>query len=59
DKRYGGANSVKVGEKMEGKMVSGVGRREGGVKRAGLYVIKHCKMRSVVLESGFVCSGVD
>ncbi|ARD57714.1 N-acetylmuramoyl-L-alanine amidase [Bacillus safensis] len=59
DKTYAAANSLKLAQNIQPKMVSALGTRDRGVKTAGFYVIKYSKMPSVLLETGFVSSPVD
>ncbi|WP_144469797.1 N-acetylmuramoyl-L-alanine amidase [Bacillus pumilus] len=59
DKTYASANSLKLAQNIQPKMVSALGTRDRGVKTAGFYVIKYSKMPSVLLETGFVSSPVD
>ncbi|MCM3138833.1 N-acetylmuramoyl-L-alanine amidase [Bacillus safensis] len=59
DKTNAAANSLKLAQNIQPKMVSALGTRDRGVKTAGFYVIKYSKMPSVLLETGFVSSPVD
>ncbi|MBT2572887.1 N-acetylmuramoyl-L-alanine amidase [Bacillus sp. ISL-51] len=59
DKTYQSANSLRLAQNIQPKMVSALGTRDRGVKTAGFYVIKYSKMPSVLLETGFVTSPID
>ncbi|MGE6630245.1 N-acetylmuramoyl-L-alanine amidase [Bacillus sp. NPDC077027] len=59
DKTSASANSLKLAQNIQPKMVSALGTRDRGVKAAGFYVIKYSKMPSVLLETGFVTSPID
>lgn len=59
DKTYQSANSLRLAQNIQPKMVSALGTRDRGVKTAGFYVIKYSKMPSVLLETGFVTSQID
>lgn len=59
DTTYAAANSIKLAQKVQPRMVSALGTRDRGVKTAGFYVIKYSKMPSVLLETGFVTSPID
>lgn len=59
DATYAAANSLKLAQKVQPRMVSALGTRDRGVKTAGFYVIKYSKMPSILLETGFVTSPID
>ncbi|UQZ94462.1 N-acetylmuramoyl-L-alanine amidase [Bacillus safensis] len=59
DTTYAAANSIKLAQKVQPRMVSALGTRDRGVKTAGFYVIKYSKMPSILLETGFVTSPID
>lgn len=59
DKTYQSANSLRLAQNIQPRMVSALGTRDRSVKTAGFYVIKYSKMPSVLLETGFVTSPID
>lgn len=59
DTTYAVADSLKLAQKVQSRMVSALGTRDRGVKTAGFYVIKYSKMPSILLETGFVTSPID
>ncbi|MGG3090782.1 N-acetylmuramoyl-L-alanine amidase [Bacillus safensis] len=59
DTTYAAANSIKLAQKVQPRMVSALGTRDRGVKTAGFYVIKYSRMPSILLETGFVTSPID
>ncbi|MBQ4841284.1 N-acetylmuramoyl-L-alanine amidase [Bacillus safensis] len=59
DTTYEVANSIKLAQKVQPRMVSALGTRDRGVKTAGFYVIKYSRMPSILLETGFVTSPID
>lgn len=59
DTTYAAANSIKLAQKVQLRMVSALGTKDRGVKTAGFYVIKYSKMPSILLETGFVTSPID
>lgn len=59
DTTYAAANSIKLAQKVQPRIVSALGTRDRGVKTAGFYVIKYSRMPSILLETGFVTSPID
>ncbi|MCY7479286.1 MULTISPECIES: N-acetylmuramoyl-L-alanine amidase [Bacillus] len=59
DTTYAAANSIKLAQKVQPRMVSALGTKDRGVKTAGFYVIKYSRMPSILLETGFVTSPID
>ncbi|WP_024426268.1 N-acetylmuramoyl-L-alanine amidase [Bacillus safensis] len=59
DTTYAAANSIKLAQQVQPRMVSALGTKDRGVKTAGFYVIKYSRMPSILLETGFVTSPID
>ncbi|WP_307892655.1 N-acetylmuramoyl-L-alanine amidase [Bacillus swezeyi] len=59
DKNYQSANSKRLAEEIQPRVVSAFGTRNRGVKTAGFYVIKNSKMPSVLIETAFITNSSD
>lgn len=59
DKTYQSANSQRLAELVQPRVVSAFGTRDRGVKTAGFYVIKYSKMPSVLIETAFITNSSD
>lgn len=59
DETYQSANSRRLAEEVQPRVVSAFGTRDRGVKTAGFYVIKYSKMPSVLIETAFITNSSD
>ena len=53
------ANSTRLATAVQSNVIQETGARDRGVKTAGFYVIKHTRMPSALLETGFVDHASD
>ncbi|MCM3162608.1 N-acetylmuramoyl-L-alanine amidase [Metabacillus litoralis] len=56
---YESAESKKLAEKIQNRLIEKLGTRNRGVKDAGFYVIKYTKMPSVLAELGFISNEAE
>jgi len=56
---YQSANSKKLAEKIQNRLIEKLGTRNRGVKDAGFYVIKYTTMPSVLAELGFISNKAE
>lgn len=59
DETYQSANSKRLAEEVQPRVVSALGTKDRGVKTAGFYVIKYSKMPSVLVETAFITNSSD
>lgn len=59
NEKYQSANSKKLAEKIQNRLIEKLGTRNRGVKDAGFYVIKYTTMPSVLAELGFISNEAE